>query len=1311
MTSAGKDLSGIIKQVAQDTETGLRRAGTSIKRHFSETGDGLEASASASEHAESQAAAGVKRLRIDSPESEHGGHGSASEGHGGGDHGEPEPGPSTGPGTGGHGGGANPEAQDANPRGEGGSGGDPVDVVTGESYLAQRDLVLPGVLPLVLGRRFASGYRAGRLFGSRWASDLDQRLEIDDDGVAFITDDGRVLRYPVPGPDGLSAWPSFGPRWPLAADRSGQLRIEQGESGRTLVFSAGPGQRRALVSVTDRAGNSYAFDYDEHGTPVGIRHSGGYHVRLASRATAGGTRVTAITLADPGGGEDHPVREFGYDEAGRLAEVYDPDSPLPLVFAYDQADRMTRWTDRNGYWCRYAYRQDGRVARTTGRDGYLDTAFSYDLDGRATTVTDALGRISVYHWNDLGQTVRAVNPLGGERRTEQDPYGNVLSTTDEIGRVTRIDRDPMGDPVRIIYPDGTASVVEYDDRRLPARAALEDGRSWTYEHGPHGQVTAITDPVGAVARFAYDDRGRPAADTDPLGAATAYRSDPAGELVEITDPLGAVTSIRRDAFGRVTETTDPAGASTRYEWSPGGRLSRVLYPDGATERWEYDPEGNVVSGTSPTGAVTTLRYGPFDLPVARTDPDGGTYAFAYDQALNLTAVTGPTGLTWTYEYDDANRLIAETSFDGVRADYTLDPAGQLTARTGPGGRVEFERDAAGSVVERRAGGQVTRFAYGVAGQLRHAESPGCVLDCTFDALGRVLTETVNGRTVTSEYDAAGRRVGRVTPSGVRTRWTFDAAGQPTALTGTAGTLGFAYDQAGNETSRVLGPGARTGRGYGAVGQVLTETVWAYPGHDVGDPGPGAAATEIQTRAYDYRPDGSPAEIRDALRGTRRFSYDAAGRVTRVRAESWEAAYAYDALGSISARSDPLGEQESSVPRRINGTRTGRARRTSYAYDAAGRMVSRTRRTPSGQARTWTFDWDSEDRLTRVSLPGGDSWHYSYDPLGRRIAKTRHDADGTPTGETVRFDWDGPRLAEETTTGPDGGESVRTWDYEPGEFTPVAQTRRDFAADAPQAEIDAEFHAIVTDLVGTPAELVTPDGELAWHTTTSLWGQTVPAPDSTADCPLRFPGQYHDAETGLHYNLNRYYDPELGAYLSPDPLGLAPSPNPTAYVANPLIEYDPLGLYSSLSGMADDVANKRGEYGLNSVADEDKAANSYKPKKPPSGTKNTVGKMEFDGGRDPVYGRSGRNERSGAYPGKGQGIAKTSWEDHAEGDMVHQATQKGYSGGNAIMYTDRKTCTFCKNSMMGYVRHLNLDSLSVYHPGGLTGIWNKDGKIP
>jgi RHS repeat-associated protein len=137
------------------------------------------------------------------------------------------------------------------------------------------------------------------------------------------------------------------------------------------------------------------------------------------------------------------------------------------------------------------------------------------------------------------------------------------------------------------------------------------------------------------------------------------------------------------------------------------------------------------------------------------------------------------------------------------------------------------------------------------------------------------------------------------------------------------------------------------------------------------------------------------------------------------------------------------------------------------------------------------------------------------------------------GEEILFTWDAANLAEQQSVR-DGVTETDTWDWEPGTHRAAAQVRSRFRT---PDEIDRQFFAIVTDLVGTPSELIGEDGEIAWRAATSLWGRPLSGADADL-CPLAFPGQYRDAETGLHYNLSRYYDPDTASYLSPDPLGLA-----------------------------------------------------------------------------------------------------------------------------------------------------------------------------
>jgi RHS repeat-associated protein len=149
------------------------------------------------------------------------------------------------------------------------------------------------------------------------------------------------------------------------------------------------------------------------------------------------------------------------------------------------------------------------------------------------------------------------------------------------------------------------------------------------------------------------------------------------------------------------------------------------------------------------------------------------------------------------------------------------------------------------------------------------------------------------------------------------------------------------------------------------------------------------------------------------------------------------------------------------------------------------------------------------------------------------------------------------VEQTTRTAGELEECTLTWERDG--MRPLAQTERKTLADAPQHAIDQRFFAIVTDLIGTPTELISETGDIAWHPRATLWGVTSDNSDATAYTPLRFPGQYFDPETQLHYNYFRYYDPSIALYASADPLGLEAGPSPHAYVVNPLAWVDYLGL--------------------------------------------------------------------------------------------------------------------------------------------------------
>ncbi|MGN9841530.1 RHS repeat-associated core domain-containing protein [Nonomuraea sp. H19] len=994
---------------------------------------------------------------------------------------------------------------------------DPVHFPTGIVLLPQTDVDLPGALPLRLERTHLSSYRTGRWFGRSWASTLDQRVEADAEGVCLATAGGAVLAFPHPEP-GQAVHPDDGPRLALRAEGTGYT-VTDPHTGHTTHFAPLPQEDSKVLpiaAITDRNGDRVDFHYTD-GLLTEVTHSGGYHLDIE---TAHG-RIVEIRLRGAG----QSLVSYAYDEAGDLTEVTN-SSGLPLRFTYDDDGRMTRWHDRIGTWYAYTYDGEGRCVYGTGKDGIFNTEISYG-DG-VTRAYDSLGHATTYHYNDLLQVVAETNPLGHVTRYHWDHYDRLLSQTDPLGRTVRYTYDEFGMPLSISRPDGATRRHTYNDLHLPVTITDYDGSVHAFEYDERGNIISDGD-----SRFTYNQHGHLAAITNALGHTCSVRTDAAGLPVEVTDALGGTTRYERDAFGRATAITDALGNTTRYTWTVEGKPASRTLPSGVTERWRYDGENNLIEHVDALGRATHTEVGSFDVATALTTAGGARLELAYDTELRLAQVTNPQGLTWHYTYDAEGDLIRETDFNHRTLTYVRDAAGRLIERVnGAGESTSYTHDVLGQVIEQRSEDRVTTFAYDALGRLTWAVNPDADLRISRDAHGRITAETCNGRTLTSAYDALGRRVHRRTPSGAEAVWDYNPRNQPKMLQTAGQTVAFAYDPAGHEIGRNFGTNVSLIHDWDPDSRLRAQTL--RTGNRL-----------IQRRTYDYRPDGHLIQIDDLLSGRRHYDLDPVGRVTGVQGANWSERYTYNAAGQITDATWPA-SSDARGPRAYTGTMIRQAGRTRYEYDRQGRVTLRQQKGLSSRPRTWRYTWDADDRLTGVTTPDGATWRYLYDPLGRRVAKERVNG-----SERTDFVWDGLTLAEQTTE-----DRTTVWDWIPGTFHPLSQTER--RADS-QEWIDEQFYAIATDLIGTPAELVDPDGNLAWRTRQDLWGASTDLVSTGADCPLRFPGQYADEESGLQYNYFRHYDPASAHYLASDPIGLSGGWNPHAYVDNPKSWCDPLGL--------------------------------------------------------------------------------------------------------------------------------------------------------
>ncbi|MDJ0380732.1 putative T7SS-secreted protein [Streptomyces sp. G-G2] len=1073
------------------------------------------------------------------------------------------------------------------PDGERTTGGtDPVDLATGRMYLPQTDVVLPGALPLVFNRRAESGYTAGRWFGPSWSSTADQHLEIDAEGVVLVAEDGLLIGYPHPAP-GVPVLPVTGPLRPLERTPDGDYTLTDPVSGQVRRFvqplDGGGDGLAPIVELADRNGNFITFEYDAQGAPLGMAHSGGYHLAFE---TAGG-RITALHLT---GGPR--ILGYGYT-SGHLTEVTN-SCGLPLRFSYDERGRITSWTDTNDSRYDYAYDDRDRCVAEGGSEGHLVLTLDYDgLDPatghRVTSVTTAAGATRRYLIDDRRRVVAEIDPLGAVTRYTYDRHGRPASRTDALGATSAQEYDASGRIVRSVRPDGRAAGTEYDALGLPTRVANADGTVVRQTYDERGNRTSLITSTGAVTSFAYDERGHLTAVTNPLGAVTRSTCDAAGLPLTVTDPLGAVTRFERDAFGRPVRVTDPLGGVTVMEWTTEGRPARRVDPDGSERTWQYDGEGNCTVFTDPSGGVTRFEYTHFDLLAARTGPDGVRHTYAYDAGLRLTGVRNPQGLSWEYTYDAAGRLVSEADFDGRTLSYAYDPTGRLSSRVNAlGEEIGYERDVLGRIVRKTSPDGTATFEYDVFDLPAAATSAdGTTLVRIRDRHGRLAEEHVDGRVVRYAYDELSRPVARTTPAGAETRWTYDAAGHCTGLTASGRTLAFERDAAGRELTRRIGENTVLHHTFDPAGRLTTRHIT------------GSDQRTLQRRGYTYRADGNLLGIDDEATGPRSFTLDAAARVTGVDAASWSERYAYDEAGNQTSADWPQDHPgaDAAGEREYTGTRITRAGRVRYEHDAQGRVVLRQRTRLSRKPDTWRYVWDADDRLAEVTTPDGTRWCYRYDALGRRTAKqrlagadvSRETAVSRETHpvvlEETRFTWDGTTLVEQTTHVRDSPHEVTlSWTHaglhpltQVESIRPAAGTGEPQAwEEVPQAEIDSRFFAIVTDLVGTPTEMIDEEGALAWRTRSTVWGATSWNRDASAYTPLRFPGQYYDPETGLHHNYFRTYDPETARYLTSDPLGLTPSPNPMAYVSNPLVWADPLGLSGCKAAPKEQLALPKAE---------------------------------------------------------------------------------------------------------------------------------------
>ena len=251
------------------------------------------------------------------------------------------------------------------------------------------------------------------------------------------------------------------------------------------------------------------------------------------------------------------------------------------------------------------------------------------------------------------------------------------------------------------------------------------------------------------------------------------------------------------------------------------------------------------------------------------------------------------------------------------------------------------------------------------------------------------------------------------------------------------------------------------------------------------------------------------------------------------------------------------------PNLTSGNRLKEYNGIEYTYDALGNLIYR--QLPDGENQYYQYDLENQLVRAEIKKAAGNTeiWTYAYDPFGRRLSKERQDKLAWTSTDPKRthFVWDGTRLLQEYTY-----KGSYTYIYtDQDSYEPLAQVF-DNAKDGKQYL--AYFH---NDQIGIPREMTDIHGNLLWYGEYTAWGRLKKDERvyRNAHQPFRLQNQYYDEETGLHYNLMRYYEAETGRFVNQDPIGLLGGENLYSFAPNVQGWIDVWGLAKIFRGMKDD----------------------------------------------------------------------------------------------------------------------------------------------
>jgi RHS repeat-associated protein len=1005
--------------------------------------------------------------------------------------------------------------------------GHPVDVASGMVMTSSVDFKLPGPIPFQLERTYYSRSDYDGPLGFGWRHTYDQSIVLEKKRIVLRAGDGRDV-YFRPVKEGETT-----------RNRSERMNLTwRGnsflvESSDRLRYHFAP-QGRAdgslpLTRIEDRNGNQVVLRYDSLGQLVEIIDSAAR--RLLFKNDLEG-RLVAVNAPHPHQDSQRlEVLRYEYDRHGDLVAAYDVlDNPYRYAYKHHL---LVQETNRNGLSFYFMYDgvdKDAWCVRTWGDGGIYDHVLTYDKAKHITVVEDSLGKTKTYYANQAGIVEKIVDAMGGVTTYEWTPWGQKKRETDPFGKSRKWERDDEGRITAHTDKSGNTVKVSYDRDGNVARLDLPDGNfiSWAYD--AQGNPLSITNASGLRQTFSHDARGRLLSMVNPLGRTRRYSYDARGQVIRWVVDDREAYECAYSPQGQLVRFAKVKGWWNEFAYDLKNRLLRLRDRSGIRSSYIYDAEGNITQTMDHLGYVTQYKYGGFNRIVERLDPAGFQLRYEYDTEACLLALTTQSGEQYRFAYDPLGRVVEEQTFDGVIRRYGYVDSPYVTSleeisseRPGDGVPPEtrltaIERGPEGQVLAKiLPDGDTQQFAYDPLGRIVEANTSKHTIALKYDSFGHLIEESQDGQAIRYQVDPVGKTLRRIAPWGQVVAYEYGEWDRLVKLTlegirGRPITVQFQYDSSGDLLRGSYAAGVTLTEAHGPDGRLLRQ--------DLAGPRGGAAWS------YHYFEGGRIAGIGDSLCGGQEFAYDSAGQLRQIRDEGGIAeSFTFDPAGNITV----AGGLHFDIAK---GNRLQSRDGASYRYEGFGNLVQRPV-TEGDRISYQHLYYNGQHQLIRVENDAGEVLaEYEYDAFGRRVKKI-------VPGREIRYFWEGTSLLAEEQGG-------ARREYVFNDYTPLAEV---------SGGACFFYHA---DVRGTPRAVTDEHGAVVWGGRCQPWGN-LESRRGAFPQPFALPGQYVDAETGLHYNTCRYYDPRDARFLTQDPIGLSGGKNLYQFTTDPLHARDPLGL--------------------------------------------------------------------------------------------------------------------------------------------------------